>query len=200
MLPGSPIRIPTPKRLIGSLPLHSSHIIHNSMNKEQYKAHFRQRLYEGDVIDKVKSIAGEAYARARNVFGPSPGELVVRAVRDLMDPRQSVTDTITNDTSNLRYGARDIPGVAAVEKKVAEAGYFPKGGFYDRNNDGKEDDVVMREHQAKLAKMTPEERVSFERAAAVQRIPFKGRAPKLHVGHPGEIPNSDPLPSDTQRA
>ena len=89
------------------------------MNKEQYKAHFRQRLYEGDVIDKVKSIAGEAYARARNVFGPSPGELVFRAVQDLMDPRQSVTDTITNVTSNLRYGVRDIPGVAAVEKAVA---------------------------------------------------------------------------------
>ena len=166
--------------------------------KEQYKAHFRQRLYEGDVIDKVKSIAGEAYARARNVFGPPPGELLVLAVKDLM--RRSVTDTITNDTSNLRYAARDIPGVAAVEKAVAENGYFPKGGFYDRNNDGKEDDVARREHQAKLAKMTPEERVSFERAAAVQRIPFKGKAPKLHVGHPGEIPNSDPLPSDTQRA
>ena len=166
------------------------------MNKEQYKAYFRQRLYEGDVIDKVKSIAGEVSARARNVFGPSPGELLVLAVKDLMDPRQSVTDTITNDTSNLRYAARDIPGVAAVEKAVAENGYFPKGGFYDRNNDGKEDNADMREHQAKLAKMTPE-----ERAAAVQRIgPFKGISPKLHVGHPGEIPNSDPLPSDTQRA
>lgn len=165
------------------------------MNKEQYKAHFRQRLYEGIVDHVVDKVEGY-YNKARSIFGTSPGELVLAATKDLMNPRLSVTDTITNDTSALRYAARDIPGVAAVEKKVAEAGYFPKGGFYDRNSDGKEDDVARREQQAKLEKMTPKERAA---ALRPEVPPFPGSGRK-QVGHPGEIPNSDPLPSDTQRA
>ena len=189
------------------------------MNKEQYKAHLRQRLYEGDIptidrsptnnilnagIDLINGGIGIANT-ARSIFGPSATELIANG---LTDSRNSGTDIITNDTSALRYAARDIPGVAAVERKMAEAGYFPKGGFYDRNNDGKEDSVYMREYQAKLAKMTPAEREAYQTKSADQILRFLVPNPrvvppilkKTIMGHEGEIPNSDPLPSDTQRA
>ena len=111
-----------------------------------------------------------------------------------------IINAITNDTSSFRYGLRNIPGVAAVEKKVAEAGYFPTGGFYDRNSDGKEDDVESskRASQAAAAKSykTPKQKEDDSR-------PYKddSQTPRKTItGHPGEIPNSDPLPSDTQRA